>query len=153
MTTAQEGDLRTAFLMWCKLRPADAESYLRELTDHPYRHVLFRQLLPFVATAPYAAPQAMADLFLKAFTEGDNEEDDRQSRRRNAFSGWDQEYFPASPARTPFLDLLQANTEQGLRLVRGIVAHAIRRRTHGRIPGDAVALAARRLTRCSPITD
>ncbi|MFC6950262.1 hypothetical protein ACFQI9_37895 [Paraburkholderia dipogonis] len=29
MTTAQENDLRTAFLMWCRLRPTDAESYLK----------------------------------------------------------------------------------------------------------------------------
>lgn len=136
MTTAQESDLRTAFLLWCKLRPADAESYLRALADHPHRHVLFRQLLSFVGTAPYAAPQAVADLFLQALPEGDNEEDDRQSRRREAFSAWDLEYFPASPARAPFFDLLQANREQGLRLVRGIVAHTVRHHSRGRESGD-----------------
>ena len=74
--------------------------------------------------------------FLQALPEGDNEEDDRQLRMRNAFSAWDMEYFPASPTRAPFLDLLQANKEQGLRLVHGIFAHAIRQRTHGREPGD-----------------
>lgn len=136
MTTAQESDLRTAFLLWCKLRPAHAESYLQELATHPHRHVLFRQLLPFVGTAPYAAPQAMADLFLQALPEGDNEEDDRQSGMRDAFSAWDLEYFPASPARAPFLDLLQANKEQGLRLVRGVIAHAVRRRSRGSEPSD-----------------
>ena len=136
MTTAQESDLRTAFLLWCKLRPADAESYLRGLAAHPHRHVLFRQLLSFVGTAPYAAPQAMADLFLQALPEGDNEEDDRRSPMRDAFSAWDREYFPASPARAPLLDLLQANKEQGLRLVRGVVAHAVQRRSGGREPCD-----------------
>jgi len=136
MTRAQESDLRTAFLLWCKLRPADAESYLQGLATHPYRHVLFRQLLPFVGTAPHAAPEAMADLFLQALPEGDNEEDDRRSGIRDVFSAWDLEYFPASPARAPFLDLLQANKEQGLRLVRGVVAHAVRRRSLGREPGD-----------------
>lgn len=136
MTTAQENDLRAAFLLWCKLRPADAESYLQRLATHPYRHVLFRQLLPFVGTASYAAPQAMADLFLQALLEGDSEEDDRRSYMRDVFSAWDREYFPASPARPPFLDLLQANKEQGLRLVRGVVAHAVRRRSRGREPGD-----------------
>jgi hypothetical protein len=136
MTTAQENDLRTAFLLWCKLRPTDAESYLQGVATHPYRHVLFRQLLPFVGTAPYAAPQALADLFLQALPEGDNEEDDRESRMQDAFSAWDLEYFPASPARAPFLDLLQANKEHGLRLVRGVVAHAVRRRSRGGKPGD-----------------
>ncbi|WP_409970435.1 hypothetical protein [Piscinibacter sp.] len=136
MTTAQESDLRTAFLLWCKLRPADTEAYLRGVAAHPYRHVLFRQLLSFVGTAPYAAPQAVADLFLQGLPEGDSEEDDRHSRIRDAFAAWDLEYFPASPARAPFLDLLQANKEQGLRLVRGVVAHAVRRRSRGREPGD-----------------
>jgi hypothetical protein len=135
MTTAQESDLRTAFLMWCRLRPADAESYLQGLATHPHRHALFRQLLRFVGTAPYAVPQAMADLFLQALPERDNEED-RPSRMRDVFSAWDLEYFPASPARAPFLDLLQADKEQGLRLVRGVVAHAVRRRSRGSEPGD-----------------
>lgn len=138
MTTAQENDLRAVFLLWCKLRPAEAESYLRGLADHPHRHVIFRQLLPFVGTAPYAAPQAVADLFLDALTEGDSEEDDddRLSHMRDAFSAWGTEYFAASPARAPFFDLLQANKEQGLRLVRGLVAHAVRRRSRGREPGE-----------------
>ena len=136
MTTAQESDLRTAFLLWCKLRPADAESYLSGLAEHTHRHVLFRQLLPFVGTAPSAAPQAVADLFLQALPDGDSEEEDRRSLTRDAFSAWDLEYFPASPARAPFLDLLRANKEQGLRLVRGVVAHAVRRRSRGLDPGD-----------------
>lgn len=136
MTTAQESDLRTAFLMWCKLRPVDAGSYLQALATHPHRHVLFRQLLPFVGTAPYAAPRAVADLFLQALPEGDSDDDDQRSRLREVFPAWDLEYFPASPARAPFLDLLQANKEQGLRLVHGVVAHAIRRRSRGHEPGD-----------------
>jgi len=135
MTAAQESDLRTAFLLWCKVRPADAESYLRGLANHRHRRILFRQLLSFVGTAPYAAPQAMADLFLQALPDGDGE-DDRRSRMRDLFSTWDLEYFPASPARAPFLDLLQANKEHGLRLVRGVVAHAVRRRTSGVDPSD-----------------
>jgi hypothetical protein len=136
MTTAQESDLRTAFLLWCKLRPADADSYLQGMATHPHRHILFRQLLQFVGTAPYAAPRAMADLFLQVLPEGDNDEDDRRSWMRGAFSDWDREYFPASPARAPFLDLLQANQEQGLRLVRGVVAHAVQRRSCGRDPSE-----------------
>ncbi|WP_258187846.1 hypothetical protein [Trinickia symbiotica] len=135
MTTAQESDLRTAFFMWCRLRPADAESYLQGGATHPHRHTLFRQLLRFVGTAPYAAPQAIADLFLQALAERDNEED-RPSRMRDVFSAWDTEYFPAWPARAPFLDLLLADKEQGLRLVRGVVAHAVRRRSGDSEPGD-----------------
>lgn len=136
MTTTQESDLRTVFLTWCKLRPADAESYLRAVADHPHRRVLFRQLLPFVGTAPYAAPHAVADLFLQVLLEGEEDEGGRLSERHDVYAAWDIEYFPASPARSPFFDLLQANKEEGLRLVHGVVAHAIRRRSRGRDPGS-----------------
>lgn len=136
MTTAQESDLRTAFLMWCKLCPADAESYLKGVANHPRRHVLFRQLLTFIGTAAYAAPRAVADLFLQALPEGDSDEDRHRLRLWDVFSTWGSEFFPASPARAPFLDLLQANMEHGLRLVHGVVAHAVRRRSGGREPGD-----------------
>lgn len=136
MTTAQESDLRMVFLLWCKLRPADAEEYLCGMASHPHRHVFFRKLLTFVGTAPFAAPQAVADLFLQVLPEGDSDEDDRRSHTRYAFAAWDLEYFPASPARAPFLDLLQAKKEQGLRLVHGVVAHAVRRRSRGCEPGD-----------------
>ncbi|MGY4478636.1 hypothetical protein [Bradyrhizobium sp. USDA 3364] len=136
MTEAQESDLRTSFLLWCKLRPSDAESYLQGVAAHPHRHVLFRKLLPFMGTAPQAAPRAVADLFLEALPEGDADEDHQGSRLRDVFAAWDLEYFPASPARAPFYDLLQANKEEGLRLVRGVIAHAVRRRSRGREPGD-----------------
>lgn len=135
MTTAQENDLRAAFLMWSKLRPAETELYLQGIAAHPHPHVLFRQLLPFVGTAPYAAPRAMADLFLQVLPKGDNEKDERGAGTRDVFSVWDLDYFPASPARAPFFDLLMASKEHGLRLSRGVVAHAIQRRSRGRDPG------------------
>jgi hypothetical protein len=137
MTRAQERDLRTAFLLWCKLRPADATSYLQRVANHPRRDTVFRHLLRILGSAPYAAPQAVADLFLKVLVEGD--EDDEHGpwwQEPEVFMDWDREYFPASPARAPFLDLLQANKDQGLRLVRGVVSHAIRRSSGDREPGD-----------------
>ena len=134
MTTAQENDLRMAFLMWCRLQPDKAEAYLRGLVTHPNRQAVFRELLPFIGTAAQAAPAATADLFLEALPERDT--DDERSGGRDLFSGWDLDYFPASPARKPFLELLQADAGHGLRLVRGIVAHAVKRRSRGRNPGD-----------------
>lgn len=137
MTTAQEADLRTAFFAWSRLRPAEAESYLRGLARHPYPHVVFRQVLPFVGTLPYAAPQALADLYLAILTEEDRE-DDRERPLRDLFPVWDLEYFPASPTRPPFLDLLKADSREGLRLVRGVLAHAVRQRSRDRDPEDNV---------------
>ncbi len=133
LSDAQIRDLRLTFLAWSRLCPIETASYLQALTDHPYRHVLFAELLSFVGTAPYAAPQALADLFLQALPEEDS--DGGHGYHRELFSQWDLEYLPASPARPPFLDLLQADKEQGLRLIRGLVAHAVQRRSNAHEPG------------------
>lgn len=134
MTAAQEGDLRMAFLLWCKLRPDEAAAYLQGWQAHPHRHAMFRQLISFLGSAPQAAPRAVADLFLAALPDGDDDRD--RGLPREPFSHWSTDYFPASPARAPFLGLLEANPEEGLRLIRAIVAHAIQYRTRGRPPAD-----------------
>jgi len=136
LNTAQEEDLRVAFLAFCRLRPALAESYLRAMATRRHRRGPFSHLLQFVGTLPTAAPRALADLFLDVLVEGDSEEEDRRSGLRQDFSNWDRDYFPASPTRPPFLALLQADKEQGLRLVHGIVAHVLRRRSNGQNPGE-----------------
>lgn len=136
MTSAQEADLRTSFLLWCKLRPLDTQAYLARIGTHSHRETLFRQLVSFIGTAAFAAPRTVADLFLQMLPEGDDDDDDYGARAPQVFSNWDSQYFPASPARPPFLDLLQADKVQGLRLVRAVVAHAMRRCSRGREPGD-----------------
>jgi len=136
LSTAQEEDLRVAFLAFCRLRPALAESYLHAMGTLRYRRGPFSHLLQFVGTLPTAAPRALADLFLDALVESDSEEEDRRSGLRQDFSNWDREYFPASPTRSPFLALLQADKEHGLRLVHGIVAHVLQRRSNGQNPGE-----------------
>lgn len=133
LSDAQVRDLRRAFLAWSRLCPVETASYLQALADHPYRHVVFGELLSFVGTAPYAAPQALADLFLQALPEDDS--DEGHGSHRELFSHWNLEYLPASPARPPFLVLLQADKEQGLRLIRGLVAHAVQQRSNAREPG------------------
>ncbi|WP_341249774.1 hypothetical protein [Cupriavidus pauculus] len=123
MTAAQEDDLRMAFLQWCVLRPDDASAYLAKWQVHPHRHVMFRRLLAFLGSAAQAAPRAVADLFMVALPEGDDDSD--RGGRHEPFSGWSTEYFPASPARPPFLALLEAKPEEGLRLIRAVVSHVI----------------------------
>lgn len=129
MSNSQESDLRMTFLTWCALQPEAAESYLRGVTTHRNNHAIFRGLIPFIGTAAKAAPAALADLFLKALPQGDKEDRDRE-----AFSYWNYEYYPASPTRRPFFDLLEADAEQGLRLVRGVVSYALKRKTGRRQP-------------------
>jgi hypothetical protein len=133
LSDGQLRELRHTFLAWSKLCPGETASYLRAIADHPYRHVIFQELVRFVGTAPYAAPQALADLLLQVLSEDDSNDNHRSYR--DLFSRWDLEYMPASPARPPFLDLLQAGKEHGLRLIRGLVAYAIQERSGGRDPG------------------
>lgn len=133
LSDAQLRELRHAFFAWSKLCPVEAASYLQSLADHPYRHVIFQELLQFVGTTPSAAPQALVDLFLEVLPDKDSS--DSHQSYRDLFSQWDLEYMPASPARPPFLDLLQANKQEGLRLIRGLVAYAVQRRSGGRAPG------------------
>lgn len=93
LTAAQEEDLRTTFLLWCKLRPDDAAAYLQGWQAHPHRHVIFRQLISFLGTAPQAAPRPVADLFLAALPEGDDDRD--RDFSREPFSRWSADFFPA----------------------------------------------------------
>jgi hypothetical protein len=135
MTTAQESDLRIAALQWCKLRPDLAEDYLRDVASHPRRHDIVNQIFQFTGTAAMAAPEALADLFLSTLPEGDKR-GNRNDHHSDLFSRWESDYFPASPARKPFLELLSADAVQGLRLVRGVLAHAIKQRSDGKEPGE-----------------
>lgn len=133
MSGPQEEELRGTFLSWCRLQPGLAQAYLRSVAAHPNRHTIFRPLISLIGTAASAAPRELADLFLSALPEGDVEDRDRV---RDLFAHWDLDYFPASPARKPFLDLLDAHPEEGLRLVRGVLAHAVKRRARGQQVGD-----------------
>ncbi|MBS0193860.1 MAG: hypothetical protein JSR34_06410 [Proteobacteria bacterium] len=149
LSDRQLGSLRQAFLGCCRLCPDEAASYLRSIAGHRYRHVVFGELLSFVGTAPYAAPQALTDLFLRTFSEEDPDEDHRS--HRGLFAPWDRHYLPASPARPPFLDLLKADKQQGLRLIRGVIDLAVRRRTGERVPGaDQIEVPFPSRTRAFP---
>ncbi|MBX9430573.1 hypothetical protein KY487_15020 [Ralstonia pseudosolanacearum] len=129
LTRPQEDDLRVVFLGWCKLQPDNAKAYLQRWQVHPHRHVMFRKLLSALGSAPEAAPEAVANLFLAEFDEADDKRD--HGLPREALSRWNTEYFPASPARAPFFKLLQADRQEGLRLIQGVVAHAIQSLTEG----------------------
>lgn len=125
-------DLRRAFLAWCLLCPEQTAAYLSQVAADPHRGEAFEELLTFVGTAPKAAPQALADVFLRALLEADDDD----QRSRGLFSHWDLKYLPASPTRPPFLALLQADKEHGLRLIRGLIDCAVSRRSAGRDRGE-----------------
>lgn len=129
---SDEETLRQQFLLWSSLQPQLAASYLRWVAQQEHSQEAFGQLIKMPGSAPRAAPQATADLFLKCLPQYDK--DDFDDHRREAFSYWDLQYFPASPARAPFLEVLNADPAEGLRLVRGVVSYALHRATRGKKP-------------------
>lgn len=129
---SDEEILRQQFLLWSSLQPQLAANYLRWVAQQDYNHEAFRQLIKMPGSAPRAAPEATADLFLKCLPQHDK--DDCDDRRREAFSYWDLQYFPASPARAPFLEVLNAEAAEGLRLVRGVVSYALKHASRGEKP-------------------
>lgn len=129
---SDEETLRQQFLVWSSLQPQLAASYLRWVARQEHNQEAFGQLIKMPGSAPRAAPQATADLFLKCLPQHDK--DDYDDHRREAFSYWDLQYFPSSPARAPFLEVLNADAAEGLRLVRGVVSYALKRASRGKKP-------------------
>lgn len=140
-STTDEMNLRQTFLLWCGAQPELADAYLRAVAAYRNNHAIFRQFVGFVGGAPRAAPGALVDLFLSTLQAADRNEYFR-SGARDVFGYWDTEFFPPSPARPPFFELLMNAPREGLRFVHDVVAHAVRRRSGGRQAGaeDAIRL-------------
>jgi hypothetical protein len=140
-STPDETNLRQTFLMRCALQPELASAYLRAVAGYRNNDSVFRQIVGFVGGAPRAAPGALADLFLSALRAGDK--DSYSTANRDVYGYWNTEFFPASPARPPFYELLVNHPEEGLRLVRGVVDYAVRRLSGGRVPEaqDSIVLS------------
>lgn len=126
--------LRQQFLLWSFLEPQLVVDYLQWVAKEKNNEEAFSQLIKMPGSAPRAAPRATVDLFLKCLPQYDKEDSNRH--QREIFSRWDLQYFPASPARTPFLEVLNADASEGVRLVRGVVSYALNRATRGKKPSQ-----------------
>lgn len=131
-----EASLRLNFLAFCRHVPALAEQYLRSVaTRRPGDHIA-DEIMKFRGTAAQAAPAALADLTLRTLIPVEDDEDLGSSRREHGPFGFgDTSYYPASPNQGPMLELLTNAPEQGLRVVRELIAHAVRHYAGDRDPG------------------
>ncbi len=122
-----EAELRTAFLSFCHRTPELAAGYLESFTGHQHADETRISILQFRGTLAQAAPKQLADFTIETLI-GNGE---RRPRRRSGslperpFEYTDLKFLPASPSQGPFLDLLLHCPEEGLRLVRRIVTHAV----------------------------
>lgn len=114
--------LRAACLTWPACDRARTRAYLRRVARSAQRDEICREMLDSVDGLPQAMPKEAVDFFLATLC------DPRTAATpEGPFAFWDTVFYPASPSRRPFLELLRAKPDQGLRLVRAVVSHALLR--------------------------
>jgi energy-coupling factor transporter ATP-binding protein EcfA2 len=132
-----ETSLRVTFLSFSRCAPHLAEQYLRSVAARKPGHPIADEIMKFRGTTAQAAPEALADLTLRALIPVDDDEDFRSSRPDHGpFGVGDMTYFPASPNQGPMLDLLTHAPEEGLRVVRELIDHAVKHYAGDRDPGE-----------------
>jgi hypothetical protein len=131
-----EASIRLNFLAFCRRVPALAEQYLRSVTARRPGDQIADEIMKFRGPAAQAAPAALADLTLRTLIPVEDDEDLGSSRREHGpFGIGDTSCYPASPNHGPMLELLTNAPEQGLRVVRELIAHAVRHYAEDRDPG------------------
>lgn len=127
-------ELRTVSLVLSAHAPDQTKAYLRALVAENDSHKV-KEIRPLSAVIARVAPQELADLVTVSLIEPPGRRNSGGRRRDRALSFADTDYLPASPAQTPFLDLLEAAPLVGLALVRRLVDEAIAFRSGGENPG------------------
>ncbi len=129
--------IRTGFLMFCNKVPALAVDYLERVAAQKHNRHAVSSILKFRGELAQAAPKQLAELTAKALITPHSERDPyRHHGREDPFQIIDHDFYPASPAQGPFLELLTHAPEDGLGLIRGLVDHAIQFAVEGKDPGD-----------------
>lgn len=122
-----EEECRTTFLLFCKQTPDLAAKYLLSFQGREHRDEIRIEILKTKGTLSQAAPKEFADFALETLIP---KQEARRQRDHNylperPFEFTDTRFTPSSPSQGPFLDLLTHAPVEGLRLVRGILLHAI----------------------------
>jgi hypothetical protein len=130
---ALAGDLRTGFLAFCNRAPQLAQEYLQSLRTREYSEHTLRGILEFRGALAQAAPKELAEITAELLITKDEDDDESPSSPfREAFGYHDTDFIPASPSQGPFLELLIHAPEQGLKLIRQLIDHAILFKSGGR---------------------
>jgi hypothetical protein len=132
--SALPSDLTTGFLLFCDKVPDLAVLYIRMLKERADRYRGARELPKFRGMLARAAPEEFAELTADLLLS--KAEEDEDGPFREPFGHQNFDFVPASPAQGPFLDLLVAGPEHGLKLIRRLVDHEISRKSGGRAFGD-----------------
>lgn len=127
--------LRMTALLLGEHAPDELKGYLNDIAVEN-DHYKLKEVRAFSQVIAPVAPAELAAMILGSLVE-------KRDRRRNsrnglngAFTFADSDYLPPSPAQPPFLPLLEAAPEEGLKLIRTLVAEVIEYHTGGHDPGD-----------------
>lgn len=116
-------DLRAMTLLLAANAPEEAKAYLAAAAEEN-EYCKAKEIRPFSSALAKVAPAELAALILASLVERRKGRSRRDSMGR-VLSFADTDYMPPSPAQPPFLDLLDADPEIGLALIRKLVAEAV----------------------------
>ncbi|RWL59689.1 MAG: hypothetical protein EOR61_04970 [Mesorhizobium sp.] len=125
--------LRPIAVLLGEYAPDRLKAYLREVGAERDSHKI-NAIRPFSKLIAPVAPAELANLVLSSLIEKRERRGRHDRSMERAFSFADSDYLPASPAQPPFLDLLESDATEGLRLIRTLVAEAIAFNTEGLAP-------------------
>ena len=118
-------DLRRTALLIASQAPDDTKAYLTVVAEEN-DHYKVKAIRPLSKTLVSVAPKELAALIKASLVEEQRRDRSRWGSLKGAFGFPDADYMPASPAQPPFLDLLDANPEIGLDLIRTLVDAAVK---------------------------
>lgn len=123
-------DLRTMALLMASYAPEDTKAYLTAIAKEN-DHYKVKAIRPFSKALASVAPNELAALITSSLIEQPRRDRSRRDSLNGAFGFADTDYMPVSPAQPPFLDLLDADPEIGLGLIRTLVEAAVAHRADG----------------------
>jgi len=122
-----EGELRTSLVFFCDRTPQLAADYLTSFHGRVRSRDTRRSILEFRGKLAEVAPKELVDFTIETLIPPTPRRRDRSGLfPERPFENADIGFQPASPAQGPFLELLVASPEQGLRLVRHLVEYEVR---------------------------
>jgi len=123
-------DLRNMALLIASHAPEDTKAYLTAIAKEN-DHYKVKAMRPFSKALASVAPNELAALITSSLIEQPRRGRSRRDSVHGAFGFADTDYMPVSPAQPPFLDLLNADPEIGLGLIRTLVDAAVAHRADG----------------------
>lgn len=131
--------LRAMSLVLGEFAPDQLKAYLNEIAAERNTYKAKEVRLYSQVIAPIA-PMELSTLILNSLVDP-RERAGRARSSDRTFTFADSDYMPPSPAQPPFLILLEAAPDVGLKLIRTLVNEAVSHRFEGRSPeGDGFTL-------------